>query len=322
MTIDRQLDPEMAPLFAMLGLADRPLFDLADLDAARATMRHLAQAGLDAAPARDGIETVERIVPGGRPDEWVRLRITRPTDGGSAMPALLWFHGGGMLLGSAADDDPLAARLAATIGCAVVAVEYRLAPEHPFPAALDDGHAAYGWLAEHATQEGIAPDRIAIGGFSAGAGLAASVALRLRDGGSPSPLFLSLTAPMLDDRQDSPSSRETCAMGVWDRAANIAAWNAYLGPKDTAEAPYAVPARALDLSRLPPTFMAIGEIDLFRDEAMAFVQRLVAAGVPTEFHLYPGACHGFDGLNPEASVSRSFSASWLSYLERMFARGA
>jgi acetyl esterase/lipase len=223
-----------------------------------------------------------------------------------------------MVMGYAAQDDPLAARLVSALGCQFISVEYRLAPEHPFPAALHDGFAAYCWLVEHGDEIGVMKDRIALGGFSAGGGLAAAVGLLARDRGLPRPLFQTLTAPMLDDRQHTPSSQEDQYMGVWNRQANEIAWKAYLSPLNGDIPAYAAPARCNDLAGLAPAFIAVGELDLFRDEAMEYVRRLVAVGVPTEFHLYPGACHGFDGLNPQASISQSLDASWIAYMARMF----
>ncbi|WP_221793937.1 alpha/beta hydrolase [Aquisediminimonas sediminicola] len=305
-------------MFSMLQLDSCPLFDLNNLAAARAVMQNIADAGKLNAPAPIGVVIDEVIVPATEDGPDVLLRITRPESCPSATPALLWFHGGGMVMGHAAQDDPLAARLARTLNCRFISVEYRLAPEHPFPAALHDGFAAYAWLVAHGDEIGVRQDQIALGGFSAGGGLAAAVGLMARDRGLPMPLFQALMAPMLDDRQQTLSSQEDQYMGVWNRHANALAWKAYLSTLEGNIPVYAAPARSQKLAGLPPAFIAVGELDLFRDEALAYVQRLVAAGVPTEFHLYPGACHGFEGLNPEASISKSLDASWIAYMTRQF----
>ncbi len=243
------------------------------------------------------------------------MRIFRPrVPTGSG---LLWIHGGGMVLGSArADTSPIG--YTADAGCVTVSVDYRLAPEHPYPAQLDDCYAALTWLAGQAADLGVEPGRIAIGGGSAGGGLAAATALLARDRGGPALAYQMLVAPMLDDRMDTPSSTAFTdpAMG-WTSASNRYAWRALLGDAAGGAdvSPYAAPARATDLTGLPPTYLCVGELEVFRDECVAYALRLLQAGVPTELHVYPGAFHGWEIL-PDAEISRRSVAERTAALRR------
>jgi acetyl esterase/lipase len=184
-----------------------------------------------------------------------------------------------------------------------VTVEYRLAPEHPYPAAVEDCFAALRWLAADGGGLGIDLERIALYGASAGGGLALATALRARDAGGPRPCFVMAIQPMIDDRHVTPSAREFHGLGpaFYDRKANQVSWGHYLGGRQADQ--YAAPARAVDLAGLPPTFIDVGELDLFRDEDTDFARRLAASGVATEFHLYPGAIHSFDSLAPTLDIS-------------------
>ena len=206
------------------------------------------------------------------------------------------------------------------LGCAALSVEYRLAPEAPAPAAAEDGYAAFRWAHENAARLGLDPDRIGLAGQSGGGGIAAAVALIARDRGAPSPAFQALLYPMIDDRNETPSSREVTDVGVWDRATNLLAWRAVLGDRAGTDgvSAYAAPARAGDLGGLPPAFIAVGELDVFRDEDLDYARRLVAAGVPTELHLYAGAYHAFDLFAPDARLSKSLTESWFGFLARRF----
>ena len=242
------------------------------------------------------------------------LRLHRPR-GADPDAALLWIHGGGMVIGSARQDDALCARYAEELGILVAAVDYRLAPEHPFPAPLDDCHEALVWLA---AQPGIDPARIAIGGASAGGGLAAGLALLARGRGEVTPCFQVLAYPMLDDRTATRTDLDERNFRAWNNKANRFGWESYTGHPagDPGVSELAAPARAEELSGLPPAWLGVGSLDLFREEGLSFAERLAAAGVPCEVHLVEGAFHGFDVMVPKASVSRAFQSSQISALGR------
>jgi acetyl esterase/lipase len=266
------------------------------LDQAR-TARVLSTAGHVPSP---GVELTERVV-----DEasGVSVRVHRPTSG-AGLPAVYAIHGGGYVLGTATMEDPRLDRWAAALGCVGVAVDYRLAPEHPYPTPLEDCYAGLVWLHEHAGELGVDPARIGISGRSAGGGLAAGLALLARDRGGPAIAFQLLGCPMLDDRMATVSSGWT--VPVWDPRSNAYGWRSYLGaPPGTDDVPaYAAPARAGDLTGLPPALVSVGTVDGFLHEDVAYASRLLEAGVPTELHVYPGGCHGFENFAPEATISR------------------
>ncbi|MFE6488600.1 alpha/beta hydrolase [Streptomyces sp. NPDC057757] len=235
----------------------------------------------------------------------VQVRVYRPHGHGPAMPCVLYIHGGGMVSGSVADDDGKAVELARATDSVVVSVDYRLAPENAYPAALDDCFAGLTWVADNQQDLGIEAHRIALFGPSAGGCLAVATALLARDRGGPEIACLMLVSPMLDDQPATPSNLMNTGFGAWSREANRRAWQAYLGDLyGTGRVPpYAAPARATRLAGLPPTYVDIGDLDLFRDEAMDFAQRLMWAGVPVELHVYPGGIHGGESLAPEAELS-------------------
>jgi acetyl esterase/lipase len=265
-----------------------------------------------------GVEIEDRWVPGPDGDPDIRVRIYRPAGRREPSPCLYWMHGGGMVLGLVEMDDARMASHVVDVGCVVVSVEYRLAPENPHPAPVEDCYAGLVWTAKNAEELGIDPDRIAVGGASAGGGLAAGTVLLARDRGGPAVRYQLLVCPMLDDRGVTPSSMEFTEAVTWNRAANTFGWTALLGEAAGAGGvpPYAAPARADDLSGLPPAFIDVGELEVFRDECLDYARRLVQAGVSTEFHLYPGAFHGFDALIPGAEVSRRALAARVAALRR------
>ncbi|GAA1461783.1 alpha/beta hydrolase [Williamsia maris] len=226
--------------------------------------------------------------------------------------ALLWIHGGGYVIGSAAQDDPICARFARELGITVAAVDYRLAPDHPFPAPLDDCLAALSWLAAQPTVDANA---IAIGGASAGGGLAAALAQRVHDLGEIRPAFQLLVYPMLDDRTASAEKSDIREHRLWSARSNVFGWSSYLGDTDRAAA---VPARRPDLAGLPPAWIGVGGNDLFHDEDLTYAQRLRDAGVACETTVVPGAFHGFDALAPRAAVSREFFAAQCAALRAAF----
>ena len=226
------------------------------------------------------------------------------------------------MLGSVERDDLLAAHLAKVAQCVVVSVEYRLAPEHPFPAPVEDCYAALKWLATHTGELGVAPSRIAIGGASAGGGLAAGLALLTRDRAEVELAFQLLIYPMIDDRNVAPASGTLPDTFVWTRENNLMGWRAYLGrePGGADVSPYAAAARADDLAGLPPAYIPVGDLDLFLDENIEYAQRLLAAGVPTELHIYPGGYHGFNGFAPDADIAQRFNNERDEALRRILHR--
>lgn len=231
----------------------------------------------------------------------VGIRLHRPEGATQPGPALLWIHGGGYVIGTAQQDDALCRRFVRELGVTVAAVDYRLAPEHPYPAPLEDCYTALQWLAG---LPAVDPARVAIGGASAGGGLAAALAFLARDRGEVTPTLQLLAYPMLDDR--SGSAPENPKYRLWSPKSNRFGWSAYLG---NADPKVAVPARREDLSGLPPAWIGVGTHDLFHDEDLAYAARLTAAGVPCQVETVEGAFHGFDLVVPKASVSKAFFAS-------------
>jgi acetyl esterase/lipase len=295
------LDPEVAEAFAASPMAgmDFGTLQFSDLPALREGM-----AATHSPPLPPTTTTSEiRSVPGrdGAPD--VPVRVYRSAGGSSPVPAVLWIHGGGYMFGSGLTEDARLNSWAERFGCAVVSVEYRLAPEHPYPAPLDDCYAALRWMVLESGL-GVDPERVAIVGQSAGAGLAAGLALLARDRGEVAISYQLLIYPMIDDRNTTPSTHLDAV--VWSRGANALGWRAYLGTAyGEGEVPiYAAPARATDLSGLPRTFIGVGTLDVFRDEDISYALALLAAEVETELHVYPGCPHGFESIAPTAAVSR------------------
>ena len=252
-------------------------------------------------PPNPNVRSEDRMVPGpeGAPD--IRVRIYRPADATGTLPGIYYIHGGGMILGNIEDEDPVAAAVCEHVDAVVVSVEYRLAPEHPHPAPVEDCYAGLAWMARNAAGLRFDPDRLAVYGGSAGGGLTIATSMLARDRGFPALRFQMPIYPMIDDRNETLSSHEITDIGVWDRAGNIEAWKWYLG--DGKPDQYAAPARAENLAGLPPTYIDVGTVDLFRDEDITFAMRLMAAGVPTELHVTAGAYHGAEILAPTAPLS-------------------
>ena len=246
----------------------------------------------------------------------VGVRLFRPAGATAPGPALLWIHGGGYVIGHAGQDDELCRRFARELGATVASVDYRLAPEHPYPVPLEDCYSALRWLAGLPS---VDPARVAIGGASAGGGLAASLALYARDRGEVPLAAQLLVYPMLDDRTVDRDGLEHPGQRLWNQSSNKFGWTAYLGDADR---DVAVPARRADLSGLPPAWMGVGTLDLFHDEDLAYAERLRAAGVTCEVEVVDGAFHGFDGIVPKAEVSQQFFKSQCAMLRRALAPAA
>lgn len=257
------------------------------------------------------------------PGSELLLRIYEPRDkGASSLSAVYWIHGGGYILGSPEGDDGFCEYMVNRVKCMVVSIDYRLAPEHPFPAAIEDCYAGLQWTFDHSEELQIDSSRIAIAGASAGGGLTAALSLMARDRGGPQIAFQMPLYPMLDDRNETPSSYEINEENLptaWNRESNLKAWKMYLGPDAAVEtSPYAAPGRAEDLTDLPPTYTFIGQLDPFRDETMDYVARLAQSGVPVEFQLYPGCFHGFDAIFNQTEVSRRARRECIRVLKSAF----
>ncbi|WP_188194551.1 alpha/beta hydrolase [Nonomuraea sp. SYSU D8015] len=313
------LDPELRAGIEQAPLPPSDLSNLPpeELDGFRAQINAFLAA---APPTETDVVIEDRQVPGpdGAPD--VRVRTYRPAHEAGNRPGLYWIHGGGMILGTPEIDEALMISYVEELGVVVVSVDYRLAPENPHPAPVEDCYAGLVWTAKAAGELGIDPARLAVGGASAGGGLAAATVLLARDRGGPDVAFQLLVCPMLDDRNITPSSHEFTDAIVWPRSANLYGWGALLGDRMGTDdvPPYAAPARATDLSGLPPAFIDVGELEVFRDEDMDYALRLSQAGVSTEFHLYPGAFHGFDGMVPDAELSKRARAARVAALKRAY----
>lgn len=290
-------DPEIQPWVSMI-----PQLDISDLDSARATVKTMAAAGPPfMLPA--GLGREELNVPGLDSDPDIPVLVFAPIDGRETnRPAMVYLHGGGFVLGDAAGDQTVPAEIALAAGAVVVSVDYRIAPEHPFPAALHDGFAVLKWLAANAADLQVDPTRIAIGGVSAGAGIAAGVALFARDQGGPQICFQMLDIPELDDTLSTQSMQQFTDTPLWNLPNGVVSWKSYLGGQEAS--PYAAPARSSDLAGLPPAYVSVCEFDPLRDEGINYAQRLMQAGVPTELHSFPGTFHGSGGAVPMAAVSQ------------------
>jgi acetyl esterase/lipase len=240
----------------------------------------------------------------------VGIRLHRPPGATGSAPGMLWIHGGGLLIGTAAQDDAICRRFARELGITVAAVDYRLAPEHPYPVPLEDCYAALTWLAG---LPAVDPRSVVIAGASAGGGLTAALALLARDRGEIDVAAQVLVYPMLDDRSSTAEGIDGSGHRLWTQASNRYGWSSYLGDADPN---VAVPSRREDLSGLPPAWLGVGTLDLFHDEDVAYAERLRAAGVPCQLEIVDGAFHGFDGIAPKAPVSQAFSNSQIDFLRQ------
>jgi len=310
------IDPEVAvPLEGLLEALPGGFNAIPDIVQRRATVEALL--GAIEVPENPNVVKEDRTVPGPVGDPDITVRIYRPRNATGTLPGIYFIHGGGMILGTVAGEDPTATLLCDEVGAVVVSVEYRLAPENPHPAPAEDCYAGLVWTAAHAAELGIDPDRLALYGGSAGGGLVIATALMARDRGGPALRFMMPIYPMVDDRNETASSHEITDIGIWDRAGNIEAWAWYLGGKEADQ--YAAPARAEDLTGLPPAFIDVGTVDMFRDEDIAFAQRLMAAGVPTELHVHPGSYHAAETFAADAALSRRTWALRIDALRRALA---
>jgi acetyl esterase len=291
------MDPQLERVMSRM-----PVLDLSDISRLRALNEATK---LPVATADSGVSFDDRPIPGlhGDPDVTVRVYVPQPVPRPAA--AVIYFHPG-LFFGTLNMDHARCMRYAAGVGCVVVSVDYRLAPEHRYPAGVNDCYAALCWAAANAASLGIDPDRIAVGGCSTGATLAAAVTLMARDAGGPKIAFQMLLQPALDDRLNTPSMAEFDEPGVMEagRAGGVHKWRYYLGDSAADVSPYAAPARAESLVGLPAAYVSTNEYDCLRDEGIEYAQRLIGAGVPTELHHYAGTFHAFDLVVRTAAISQ------------------
>lgn len=278
-------------------------------------MSALSHSLLESTPT-DGVEVTTCFAPGRRGAPLVRLLVYEPKTRNDRVPAMLHIHGGGFVSGTPEMRHLNSIHFAQSLGCFVISVDYRLAPEHPYPDGIEDCYAALHWLHANAEGLGIDPERIAIAGESAGGGLAAALALLARDRGEFAVCFQLLAYPMIDDR-NTAHDHSYIGEFVWTSENNRFGWASLLRITDGPASQYAAAARAQNLSGLPPAFIAVGALDLFVEDNLEYARRLALAGVPIEFHLYPGAFHAFD-LVVDADITRSYHRDRDEALRRVF----
>jgi acetyl esterase/lipase len=310
-------DPELVP-------ALEQAYQQAPVTLTWSNLEECRRAELESTPslavlAQGGAELRETLVPGpdGAPD--VPLLIIRPPGRRDLLPGLFHTHGGGMVMGNNRTGLETMIGWVTDPGLVIVSAEYRLAPEHPFPAGVEDCYAALAWTAEHAAELGIDAQRLAVGGGSAGGGLAAACSLMARDRGGPALAGQMLIYPMLDDRTATGSARELDGEGIWDSGSNQTAWAMLLGDRRGQDgvSRYAAPARASDLSGLPPAYLELGSVDTLRDEDLSYARRIWAAGGNAELHVWPGGFHAFDLVAPGSALARTALEVRLAWLRRI-----
>ena len=314
-------DPELAAALPFLptvgGSGVGPDGEATDLALARSKQLEFARAN-NASVETGGLTIEDVLVTGtGSP---VPVRVYAPAES-RERPAVLHLHGGAFTFGSIDMEHGTSVRIAAEVDAVVVSVGYRLAPEHPFPAGLEDCYTALAWLHENAPRLGVDRGRIAVFGMSAGGGLAAALALLTRDRHGPPLCFQYLGMPELDDRLETPSMRQFTDTPIWYRQAAVMSWSRYLRDADGPVSHYAAPARAGDLSRLPPAFISTMEFDPLRDEGISYALRLLETGVSVELHQYAGTFHG-SNLVVGAAVTQRQTAELTDVLKRALAARA
>ncbi|CAM3929286.1 alpha/beta hydrolase [Nocardiopsis rhodophaea] len=311
-------DPELAAALNRMGDALSAQLTAEETAAQRESIAQL-EPSLDELSSGGDFDVEERFVPGPSEAPDVGLLILRPRRVRGPRPVVYSIHGGGMVMGSHKFGTERPVEWARELGMTVVSVDYRLAPENPHPAPVEDCYAGLLWTAAHAEEIGGEASGVIVAGSSAGGGLAAATTLLARDRGGPELLGQVLICPMLDDRNDTPSAHQMVGHDLWDRNANAIGWNALLGERRGTDGvpPYAAPGRATDLSGLPPAFIDVGSAETFRDEAVSYASRIWLAGGRAELHVWPGGFHSFDAIAPEAAISQAARAARLQWLRRL-----
>lgn len=315
-------DPEVAPVVAAMAANPQPPLNAQTLPGARQGAAELFPSPAELAAGR-GVRVEERVIPGPAGAPELEVTILTPEGhavGDAPVPGLYNIHGGGMIVGHRYWETSRLLDLVAELGVVGVNVEYRLAPENPYPAGVEDCYAGLSWMSEHAAELGVDPGRIVVMGGSAGGGFSAAVSLLARDRKGPALAGQLLLCPMIDNTNTTVASRQYDGIGTWQRETNVFAWECVLGAALAAspDAPaYAAPSRAADLSGLPPAFIEVGSAELFRDEDAQYASRIWATGGEAELHVWGGGCHGFDIYAPDAEISRAALASRSSWLRRI-----
>ena len=312
------LDPELVPVVEGI----RQVLGFCNAESLP-RLRDLMANGVPGTPKVDltdggAVNVTERTVPGPGSAPDITLLILSPATGEGPWPAIYHTHGGGMVLGDRRSGVETFLPYVRQVGAVVVSVEYRLAPEHPDPAPVEDCYAGLVWTAGHAQELRIDPQRILIAGSGSGGGLAAGTALLARDRGFPTLTHQILISPMIDDRLQTSSSRMLRGEGFWDQDENLFGWTALLGERRGGDevSIYAAPARATDLSGLPPSYVDVATVETFRDEAVAYATRLAEAGVAVDLHMWGGGFHGSDVMAPHAAISRASLAVRDGFIRR------
>lgn len=311
--VDRnRIDAESRiPLDGLLSVMPGGFNAIPDIVQRRAVLTQMLSA--TPVPPNPNVEISNHVAPGPAGD--IAVRVYTPKNVSKPAPGLVYIHGGGMIMGGLDGEDGTCQMMADRLGAVIASVDYRKAPENPYPAAPEDCYAAASWVFENAEMLQMQGDNIGIYGQSAGGGLTIAVAMMARDRNGMKFAYMAPIYPMIDDRNVSESSNMVTDVGIWDRAGSIEAWGWYLGGKEADQ--YAAPARATDLSGLPPAFVDVGELDMFRDEDIEFVKRLSEGGVPVEFHLWPGAYHASEVFAPEAALSARIWDTRIAGLKRL-----
>ena len=312
----RIYDPEI-----LEAVKDFPRLNIADAAGARAVVEEMNEKAFAEGAVRltdDRIEEIERTIPGPKGAPKIPIRIYMPKDRTESGPGFVNFHGGAFILGDLESEHDRCLIMARDGGAVSVGVDYRLAPEHPFPAGVEDCYAALNWVVDNADELKIDPVKITIGGGSAGGNLTAAVALIARDRGGPAVAYQMLIYPVLDDRCNTPSMKNGADIPIWNYQNSIDMWNQYIGKDRGNVSPYASPARCGDLSGLPPAYVMTAEFDPLRDEAIIYATRMMEAGVQVELHNFPGTVHGFD-INMESEISTLAVQEGVAAFRRMMA---
>ena len=311
------VDPELIPALEAI-----PDFDIwADLETTRYISLQRSASIAATLPVVPKVTSSDHVVVQDNSQD-ISVRVYRPEGHPASLPALLWIHGGGYCFGSVEGDDYSVKRMVENIGCVVVSVDYRLAPEFPFPAPLNDCYAALTWVFDNSDALKVDPSHIAIGGISAGGGLAAGLALLARDRAEVSVVFQALLCPMIDNTSTSESSFSITDKRIWNRQSNLVGWMHYLGRQKTSEeepyvaSKYAAPSHAGDLHGLPPAYIGIGSVDLFLDENRDYATRLAGSGVVTQLEIFDGGYHAFEFMAPNAKISRLARDTHYSAIKR------